>query len=72
MLNSNTVIRLRVSEIAKSRGMNITKLVAATSLSRPTASALMKGYSDRLSLETIAKLCEGLDVEPGELFQLER
>lgn len=62
-------VRLRVPEIAKSKNLSVKELVEATGLSRNTASALMRGFYDRIGLDTIARLCDGLDVEPGELFE---
>lgn len=62
-------VRLKVPEIAKARGMSTSELAQATGLTFNTASALMRGFYDRIGLETIARLCDGLDVEPGDLFE---
>jgi len=64
-------VRLRVPEIAKARGMTTSELARATGLTFNTASSLMRGFYDRIGLETIARLCDGLQVQPGELFEYE-
>lgn len=70
MLNSMTgTVRLRVPEILEERKMNVSDLAKATGLTFNTASALSRGFYDRIGLDTIAKLCDGLNVEPGELFE---
>jgi len=61
-------VRLRVPEILEQRKMNASDLAKATGLTFNTASALARGFYDRIGLDTIAKLCDGLQIEPGELF----
>lgn len=69
MLNSMTgTVRLKVPEILEKRGMTASDLARATGLTFNTASALSRGFYDRIGLDTIAKLCDGLQIEPGELF----
>jgi DNA-binding Xre family transcriptional regulator len=62
-------VRLRVPDIVKARGMTASELAQATGLTFNTASALARGFYDRIGLETIARLCDGLKVQPGELFE---
>jgi DNA-binding Xre family transcriptional regulator len=67
MPNTGTV-RLKVPEILKDRGMSVTEFAAATGLAYNTASALARGFYDRIGLETIAMICKGLGVTPADLF----
>jgi len=62
-------VRLRVPEIVKSRDMTTSDLAKSTGLAFNTASQLVRGFYDRIGLETIAKLCDGLKITPGELFE---
>ena len=62
-------VRLRVPEILKQRNMNTSEFAKASKLSFNTASALARGMYDRIGLETIARVCDALQVEPGELFE---
>jgi putative transcriptional regulator len=61
-------VRLRVHDIVKERGMTTSELAQKTGLTFNTASALARGIYDRIGLDTIARLCDGLKVQPGELF----
>lgn len=71
MLNimATGAVRLRVPDILKERGMNASDLAKATGLSFNTASALTRGFYDRIGLDTISMLCAGLNVQPGDLFE---
>lgn len=71
MLNlmATGTVRLRVPDIVKDRGMTASELSRATGLAFNTASSLVRGFYDRIGLDTIAKLCDGLNVEPGDLFE---
>lgn len=62
-------IRNRVSEIMGRRRMSITDLMHATGLSYGTAWAIYHDKNKFVSFDVIAKLCEGLGVEVGELFE---
>ena len=71
MLNAmaSGTVRLRVPEILKERGMTASDLARATGLAYNTASALARGFYDRIGLDTISALCVGLKIVPGELFE---
>ena len=70
MLNimATGAVRLRVPDILKERGMTASDLARATGLTYNTASALARGFYDRIGLDTISMLCAGLNVQPGDLF----
>jgi putative transcriptional regulator len=70
MLNTMTAgaVRLRIPDILKERGMTVSDLARVTGLTFNTASALSRGFYDRIGLNTISMLCAGLNVQPGDLF----
>lgn len=68
------VIRLRVAELLDQRGWTAYRLAKETGLSMPVAYRLAdpSGEFSRLEAETLEKLCEVFDVQPGELLVWER
>lgn len=62
-------IRNRISEIMGRKRMSITDLMRVTGISYGTAWALYHGTSKFISFDVIAKLCDGLGVDVGELFE---
>jgi|WetSurMetagenome_2_1015567.scaffolds.fasta_scaffold1789727_1 putative transcriptional regulator len=65
-------VRLRVSEILTQRGMTAADLARKAGLNHNTALALMRNAYDRIGMETIARVCDALEVTPGELFFYEK
>lgn len=70
MYNAMTgTVRLKVPEILKKRKMNTSEFAKVSGLSFNTASALARGMYDRIGMDTIAKVCDALQIQPGELFE---
>lgn len=69
MLNTMAkVVRLRVGDLLRERNMSSPDLAEKAGVAPLTARQLAKGRSEALSLTTITKVCNALEVEPGELF----
>lgn len=62
-------VRLRIPDILDERNLTATDLARITGLTYNTCSAIARGFYDRIGLETIAKLCAGLELAPGDLFE---
>lgn len=71
MLDTMTkgTVRLRVPELLRERGWTARDLAEHTGLHYNTATQLARGYFDRIGLNTIAVLCDGLNVQPEDLFE---
>lgn len=61
-------VRLRVSEILTERGMTTADLAQKAGFSYNTALALVRNAYDRIGMDTIARVCDVLQVTPGDLF----
>lgn len=73
MLSDMTsTVRLRVSEILEQRGMTTADLAEKTGFRYNTALALVRNAYDRIGMDTIAKVCDALEITPGELFFYEK
>lgn len=59
----------RIGEIARRRGITkITELAERSGLAYNTAHALFTGRTTRIDYDTLDRLCETLDAQPGELL----
>lgn len=62
-------IRLRLKEVAQEKGVSNPHVLAAeTGLTYSVCYKLWHEQTNLISLPTLAKLCDGLKVTPGELF----
>ena len=63
-------IHLKIDELIVKRGMSTAEYVKQTGLAYNTALGLRRGVVSRMDLEVMAKVCEVLNVQPGDLFEL--
>lgn len=61
-------IQNKVPELMARRRWNITDLARAMGVSNFTAGRLYHGQGKAIAYETLAKLCEALEAEPGEIL----
>lgn len=64
-------VRLRVAELMKARGISAYALGKGAGLTYPTAYRLSRrsGEFGRLEAETLNRLCEFFNVQPGNLLE---
>jgi DNA-binding Xre family transcriptional regulator len=62
-------VRLRVKEILDERGISIVEAAKRTGLTYHTIAGFYKGFYVRIGTETIAALCDGLEIKPMDLFE---
>lgn len=65
---SPMTVRLTVSDILDKRGITTSDFAKMADLTYGQARAIRRGFYDRIDLNTIARICEALKIEPGELF----
>ncbi len=58
-------MKVRLAEILKERGLTQMDFVKMSGLSEGTIS---RWYGSRVDLSTIEKMCNALDIEPGDLL----
>lgn len=61
-------IKNQLSEILGARRMHISALAEGANLAYNTAHALYHGSSKRIDLDTLARICQLLDIQPGDIF----
>lgn len=66
-------IELNIEKIADSRGIKTAyQLQKKVKLSPSNASRLYNAQVKQISLDTLGKLCEALECEPGDLFVVKK
>jgi putative transcriptional regulator len=65
-------VHLAVSEILDKKGWSTAQFAEKAGITYATALAIRRGNYARIGLDTIARLCEALGVEPGELIVFEK
>lgn len=61
-------IEVRLRESIAARGMTLTELAQRTGVSVVNLSVLKNGHARAIRFSTLAKLCEALDCQPGDLL----
>lgn len=67
----STKPRLRIPEILQEKGWTASDLMRKSGLAWPTAQGLASGKSMNITLDTIHKLCDALEVDIKELIVIE-
>lgn len=62
-------VKWRVDELAERKGWNARQLAAKARVDIKTARNILTGKATRVDLETIGRLAEALEVEPGALWR---
>ncbi len=63
-------IKLRINELLESRSISTAEFVKRTGLAYNTALGLRRGVVTRIDLDVLARVCDILEVQPGDLFEL--
>jgi len=63
-------IHLKIGELLDKQGVSTAELVERTGVAYNTALGLRRGAVARIDLDVLARICEALEVEPGEIFEL--
>jgi putative transcriptional regulator len=61
-------IHVRLDELLAARGMTLTELSAQVDVTIVNLSVLKNGRARAIRFSTLAKLCEVLDCQPGDLL----
>lgn len=66
--NKPGTIRLHLDELLSERGMTLTELSARVDITIVNLSILKNGRARAIRFSTLARLCQALECQPGELF----
>lgn len=63
-------VRCCLGAIMKERGLNNKQVVELTGISRNTITSLAANATNQINYDTLARLCIGLGLQPGDILQL--
>jgi putative transcriptional regulator len=61
----------RLDELLKERGLSSTRLAEQAGVTLRAVSGLRRNTAQLLDVHTTARICEALEITPGELFLIE-
>ncbi|NBE99511.1 helix-turn-helix transcriptional regulator [Nonomuraea sp. KC401] len=65
------VVRVRLDELLKERGMTLTELSHRVQITVVNLSILKNGHAKAIRFSTLARLCQALGCQPGDLLTYE-
>ncbi|MEO3789974.1 helix-turn-helix transcriptional regulator [Nonomuraea sp. B10E15] len=65
------VVRVRLDELLKERGMTLTELSHRVEITVVNLSILKNGHAKAIRFSTLARLCQALGCQPGDLLTYE-
>lgn len=71
-LMASGTVRLKVPEILDERKITTADFAQRAGMTYNQALAIRRGVYTRIDLSTIARICEALNLEPGELFEFKK
>lgn len=63
-----TNYKFALYDIAKARGLNGNRVALMVGMSRQAITMLMRPDVQQVRVDTVAKICAGLDLKPADLF----
>lgn len=61
-------IKLQIGELAREQGLTIKALAERAGVAYNTAHALYTSRATRIDLDTLDRMCDALQVKPGDIF----
>ncbi|TDC96613.1 transcriptional regulator [Nonomuraea deserti] len=65
------IVRVRLDELLKERGMTLTELSHRVEITVVNLSILKNGHAKAIRFSTLARLCQALGCQPGDLLTYE-
>lgn len=65
-------MQTRLKEILNNKDMSAYRLSKLTGISELSLGRIINNKTNSMQFDTIEKLCNALDVEPNDLFEIER
>lgn len=63
-----TAVKERIMELCEERNLSINKLCAMSGVTQSTVNNLISGRNNSVTISTIKKLCDGLEIGIEEFF----
>ena len=63
--------RIRIHELCKERGITLNKLAITSGITQSTLNNIISGRNNSVTVSTLKKLCDGLDITIIDFFAAE-
>lgn len=67
-MRSNEALRRRIRELCEMRGVTLNGLGRLCGVTQSTLNNIVSGRNNSVTLSTIQKICDGLDMDLAEFF----
>ena len=70
MTDSSTAVRSRILELCRQRHITINRLATLSGVTQSTLNNIVGGRNHSVTVSTIKKLCDGLDITLRDFFNV--
>ena len=67
-MNVGEAVSARILELCRERGISVNKLSTISGVTQSTVNNLMSGRNNSITISTLKKLCDGLNIFIGDFF----
>lgn len=71
MTDSSTAVRSRILELCRQRHITINRLATLSGVTQSTLNNIVSGRNHSVTVSTVKKLCDGLDISLRAFFDAE-
>ena len=71
MTDSSTAVRSRILELCRQRHITINRLATLSGVTQSTLNNIVSGRNNSVTVSTVKKLCDGLDISLRAFFDAE-
>lgn len=69
-MNSRTAVRARILDLCAQRQITVNRLATISGVTQSTINNIVSGRNNSVTVSTIKKLCDGLDISLREFFDV--
>ena len=70
MTDTKTAVRARILDLCAQRGITVNRLATISGVTQSTLNNIISGRNNSVTVSTIKKLCDGLDISLREFFDV--
>lgn len=69
-MNSRTAVRARILDLCAQRQITVNRLATISGVTQSTLNNIISGRNNSVTVSTIKKICDGLDISLREFFNV--
>ena len=70
MTDTKTAVRARILDLCAQRGITVNRLATISGVTQSTLNNIISGRNNSVTVSTIKKICDGLDISLREFFNV--